>query len=173
MTKEEKRTEIFNSGRAWIVACVAIIASILISVNCNKLPATMSLVIPALGIDTGMAANIMSLNGYVGLVMTFVVAAIIMKFGARRATTLVLACAALGAVISAMATSVELLVVGRLIEGVGYACIGSVVPVIISEWFPWVPCSSWAPPASSSTWVTPRAITTSSGSWSSCLPSSR
>lgn len=136
MTKEEKRTEIFNSGRAWIVACVAIIASILISVNCNKLPATMSLVIPALGIDTGMAANIMSLNGYVGLVMTFVVAAIIMKFGARRATTLVLACAALGAVISAMATSVELLVVGRLIEGVGYACIGSVVPVIISEWFP-------------------------------------
>lgn len=72
MTKEEKRTEIFNSGRAWIVACVAIIASILISVNCNKLPATMSLVIPALGIDTGMAANIMSLNGYVGLIMTFV-----------------------------------------------------------------------------------------------------
>ncbi|MFR7755235.1 MAG: MFS transporter, partial [Bacteroidales bacterium] len=151
MTKEEKRTEIFNSGRAWIVACVAIIASILISVNCNKLPATMSLVIPALGIDTGMAANIMSLNGYVGLVMTFVVAAIIMKFGARRATTLVLACAALGAVISAMATSVELLVVGRLIEGVGYACIGSVVPVIISEWFP--PSKRGIPMGLFSVWV--------------------
>ena len=75
MTKEEKRAEVFQSGRAWIVACIAIIASILISVNSNKLPATASLVIPALSMDEGMFANIMSLNGYVGLIMTFVVAA--------------------------------------------------------------------------------------------------
>lgn len=32
--------------------------------------------------------------------------------------------------------SYEMLVVGRLIEGVGYACIGTVVPVLVSEWFP-------------------------------------
>lgn len=151
MTKEEKKAEVVQTGRAWIVACVAIIASILISVNCNKLPATMSLVIPALGIDTGMAANIMSLNGYVGLIMTFVVAAIIMRFGARRATTLVLACAVVGAVISAFATDVLVLVIGRLIEGVGYACIGSVVPVIISEWFP--PSKRGVPMGLFSVWV--------------------
>ncbi len=151
MTKEEKQAEVFQSGRAWIVACVAVIASILISVNCNKLPATMSLVIPALGIDAGMAANIMSLNGYVGLVMTFVVAAVIMKFGARKATTLVLVCATVGAVISAFATDVTILMIGRLIEGVGYACIGSTVPVLISEWFP--PSKRGVPMGIFSVWV--------------------
>ncbi len=151
MTVEEKRSEVFKSGRAWIVACIAIIASILISVNCNKLPATMSLVIPALGIDAGMAGNIMSLNGYVGLIMTFVVAGIIMKFGARKATDIVLLCAVVGAIISAFATDVAVLVVGRLIEGVGYACIGSVVPVIISEWFP--PSKRGIPMGLFSVWV--------------------
>lgn len=151
MTKEEKRAEVFHSGRAWIVACIAIIASILISVNSNKLPATASLVIPGLGIDEGMFANIMSLNGYVGLIMTFVVAAVIMKFGARKATTLVLVCAVVGAIISALATNVAVLMVGRLIEGVGYACIGSTVPVIISEWFP--PSRRGIPMGLFSVWV--------------------
>lgn len=151
MTKEEKRTEVFQSGRAWIVACIAIIASILISVNSNKLPATASLVIPGLGIDEGIFANIMSLNGYVGLVMTFVVAVVIMKFGARKATTLVLTCAVVGAVISALATDVIVLMIGRLIEGVGYACIGSTVPVIISEWFP--PSKRGIPMGLFSVWV--------------------
>ena len=151
MTKEEKRAEGFQSGRAWIVACIAIIASILISVNSNKLPATASLVIPALSMDEGMFANIMSLNGYVGLIMTFVVAAVIMRFGARKATTLVLVCAVAGAIISAAATDVAVLMVGRLIEGVGYACIGSTVPVIISEWFP--PSKRGVPMGLFSVWV--------------------
>ena len=151
MTKEEKRAEVFQSGRAWIVACIAIIASILVSVNSNKLPATASLVIPALSMDEGMFANIMSLNGYVGLSMTFVVAAVIMRFGARKATTLVLVCAVAGAIISAAATDVAVLRVGRLIEGVGYACIGSTVPVIISEWFP--PSKRGVPMGLFSVWV--------------------
>ena len=63
-------------------------------------------------------------------------ATIIMKFGSKKSTLLVLGCALVGAIISAFAQSYELLVVGRLIEGVGYACIGTVVPVLVSEWFP-------------------------------------
>ncbi|WP_418243710.1 hypothetical protein, partial [Ellagibacter isourolithinifaciens] len=39
-------------------------------------------------------------------------------------------CALVGGVISAFASTYELLVVGRLIEGVGYCCIGTVVPVL-------------------------------------------
>ncbi len=62
MSVEAKKAEINQTGRAWVVATIAIIASILISANSNKLPATMSLVIPALGIDTGTAGNIMSLE---------------------------------------------------------------------------------------------------------------
>lgn len=86
MSVEAKKAEINQTGRAWVVATIAIIASILISANSNKLPATMSLVIPALGIDTGTAGNIMSLNGYVGFVLAFVAASIIMKFGTKKST---------------------------------------------------------------------------------------
>lgn len=151
MSGEAKKTAINQTGKAWVVAIIAIIASILISVNSNKLPATMSLVIPALGIDTGTASGIMSLNGYVGFVLAFVAASIIMKFGTRKSTLMVLGCALVGAVISAMATDYIGLVIGRLIEGVGYACIGTVVPVLISEWFP--PSKRGVPMGIFSVWV--------------------
>ena len=133
MSEEARKSEINQTGRAWVVAIIAIIASILISVNNNKLPATASLVLPALGIDTGALSTLMSLNGYVGFVLAFVAATLIMKFGSKKSTLMVLACALVGAVISAFAQSYELLVVGRLIEGVGYACIGTVVPVLAFE----------------------------------------
>lgn len=151
MSVEERRAEINQTGKAWVVAAIAIIASILISANNNKLPATMSLVIPALGIDTGTASNIMSLNGYVGLVLAFVAASIIMKFGTKKSTLMVLVCAAVGAVISAFATDYLVLVIGRLIEGVGYACIGTVIPVLFSEWFP--PAKRGVPMGIFSVWV--------------------
>lgn len=151
MSAEAKKAEINQTGRAWVVATIAIIASILISANSNKLPATMSLVIPALGIDTGTAGNIMSLNGYVGFVLAFVAASIIMKFGTKKSTLMVLGCAVTGAVISAFATDYIVLVVGRLIEGVGYACIGTVVPVLFSEWFP--PSKRGVPMGIFSVWV--------------------
>lgn len=151
MSVEAKKAEINQTGRAWVVATIAIIASILISANSNKLPATMSLVIPALGIDTGTAGNIMSLNGYVGFVLAFVAASIIMKFGTKKSTLMVLGCAVTGAVISAFATDYIVLVVGHLIEGVGYACIGTVVPVLFSEWFP--PSKRGVPMGIFSVWV--------------------
>lgn len=151
MSEEARKSEINQTGRAWVVAIVAIIASILISVNNNKLPATASLVLPALGIDTGALSTLMSLNGYVGFVLAFVAATIIMKFGSKKSTLMVLACALVGAVISAFAQSYELLVVGRLIEGVGYACIGTVVPVLVSEWFP--PSKRGVPMGIFSVWV--------------------
>ena len=151
MSEEARKSEINQTGRAWLVAIIAIIASILISVNNNKLPATASLVLPALGIDTGALSTLMSLNGYVGFVLAFVAATIIMKFGTKKSTLMVLGCALIGAVISAFATSYELLVVGRLIEGVGYACIGTVVPVLVSEWFP--PSKRGVPMGIFSVWV--------------------
>ena len=90
MTGEAKKAEIKSNGAAWIVAIIAILASILISVNNNKLPATATLVLPALGIDTGQMSFLMSLNGYVGFILAFFAATIIMKFGTKKATTMVL-----------------------------------------------------------------------------------
>lgn len=151
MSEEAKKARIDQTGRAWVVAIVAILASILISVNSNKLPATASLVLPALGIDTTQLSFLMSLNGYVGFVLAFVAAGIIMKFGTKNATIMVLACALAGAVVSAFAPTYDLLMVGRLIEGVGYSCIGTVVPVLVSEWFP--PNKRGVPMGVFSVWV--------------------
>lgn len=151
MSEEAKKARIDQTGRAWVVSIVAILASILISVNSNKLPATASLVLPALGIDTTQLSFLMSLNGYVGFVLAFVAAGIIMKFGTKNATIMVLACALAGAVVSAFAPTYDLLMVGRLIEGVGYSCIGTVVPVLVSEWFP--PNKRGVPMGIFSVWV--------------------
>lgn len=151
MEEANKRAQINQTGRAWVVATVAIIASILISANSNKIPATMSLVIPALGIDTGAASSIMSLNGYVGFVLAFIAASIIMRFGTKKTMLAVLVCAVIGSVVSAVATDYLVLVVGRLIEGVGYACVTTIVPVLVSEWFP--PSRRGIPMGVFSVWV--------------------
>lgn len=151
MSEEAKKAQINQTGRAWVVAIIAIIASILISVNNNKLPATSSLVLAALNIDTTQLSFLMSLNGYVGFILAFVAATIIMKFGSKNATLMVLVCAVVGAVVSAFAPTYELLVVGRLIEGVGYSCIGTVIPVLFSEWFP--PNKRGVPMGIFSVWV--------------------
>lgn len=151
MSEEAKKAEINQTGRAWVVAIIAIIASILISVNSNKLPATASLVLPALGTDEGGMSFLMSLNGYVGFILAFVAATIIMKLGTKMSTLLVLGCATLGALISAFGPTYEWLVAGRLIEGVGYACIGTVIPVLFSEWFP--PNKRGVPMGIFSVWV--------------------
>lgn len=151
MGSEVKKKRIDQTGRAWLVAIIAIIASVFISVNNSKLAATSSLVMPALGIDTTSLSFLMSINGYAGFVLAFIAASIIMKFGTRKSTLVVLLCALLGGVISAFASTYELLVVGRLIEGVGYCCIGTVVPVLFSEWFP--PSKRGLPMGIFSVWV--------------------
>ena len=151
MGSEVKKKRIDQTGRAWLVAIIAIIASVFISVNNSKLAATSSLVMPALGIDTTSLSFLMSINGYAGFVLAFIAASIIMKFGTRKSTLVVLLCALVGGVISAFASTYELLVVGRLIEGVGYCCIGTVVPVLFSEWFP--PSKRGLPMGIFSVWV--------------------
>ena len=151
MSQLEKQREVKQTGAAWVAASVAVIVSILISANSNKLPATSSLVLPALGIDEGAFSTLMSLNGYIGFVLAFVAASIIMKFGTKKTMTGVLACAIVGSVISAFATDVMLLGVGRLIEGVGYACMTTIVPVLVSEWFP--PSKRGVPMGIFSVWV--------------------
>ncbi len=151
MSEEAKQAEINQTGRAWVIAIIAIIASILISVNSNKLPATASLVLPALGTDEGGMSFLMSLNGYVGFILAFVAATIIMKLGTKKSTLIVLGCATLGALISALGQTYEILVIGRLIEGIGYACIGTVIPVLFSEWFP--PNKRGVPMGIFSVWV--------------------
>ena len=177
MTKEEKRTGDIQPGTSVDRRLRGHYhrLGILISVNCNKLPATMSLVIPRArhrhrhGGEHHVAQRLRRArhdlrrsrhHRWFG------------SAGPRRS------CwhgrPPLGAVISAPGPASSL-VVGRLIEGVGYACIGQSFrsssrngPAVQRAYpwacfpcgFPWVPCSSWAPPASSST-GDPRAITTS------------
>lgn len=151
MTQEERKVEVKQTGAAWVAAAVAIIVSILISANSNKLPATSSLLLPALGIDTGTFSTLMSLNGYVGFILAFVAASIIMKFGTKKTMIGVLVCAVAGSAISAIATDALVLGVGRLIEGVGYACMTTIVPVLVSEWFP--PSKRGIPMGIFSVWV--------------------
>ena len=79
MGSEVKKKRIDQTGCAWLVAIIAIIASVFISVNNSKLAATSSLVMPALGIDTTSLSFLMSINGYAGFVLAFVAASIIMK----------------------------------------------------------------------------------------------
>lgn len=151
MTTEEKKDRINQTGRAWLVAILATIAAIIISANNTKIPATATLLLPAMGIDVGNMSVVMSLSGYVGLVCALVAGGIVFKLGARKAATIVLIVELIGAVICAATSTYEMLFIGRIFEGVGFGCIAVIVPVLISEWFP--PSKRGIPNGIFSAWI--------------------
>lgn len=143
--------EIVKTGSAWAVAIVAIAAAIFISASNSKLSAVSSLLLPAMGWNEGDLSFLLSINGYVAVVLAFVAPSIILRFGTRISALIVVGCAAAGALICAIAPNFEVMLIGRIVEGVGFSCIGTVVPVLFSEWFP--PRKRGLPMGIFSSWV--------------------
>ncbi len=101
-----------------------------------KIPATATLLLPAMGIDVAAVSAVMSISGYVGIFCALAAGGIVFKLGARKAATIMLVLELIGAIICAATSTYEMLFIGRIFEGIGFQCIPVIVPVLISEWFP-------------------------------------
>lgn len=132
---EEKK---FNSGKAWLVAIVAILAQVTFAIGLMKVPANMVLIMNGFGVDPVAAGNLMNFNGIVALIVALPAGMIMQKFGARNVLIGAMAITICGNLLGVLAgtDNFGLLLASRAIEGFGYGMQIVTAPQLISEWFP-------------------------------------
>lgn len=131
----QKSVEKPETGRAWLVAIIVILAGIISSAGKYKIAGTMVAVMGDLHISTGAGGWLMSICSVMGIVLALPAGGIMVKTGPKKLGLIALVCGLIGNLLGAISTAYGLLLFSRLIEGISIGLIGVVAPSIIAAWF--------------------------------------
>ncbi len=123
-------------AKAWLILVVVYFLSFMAPVCQFKVPPLASWIIPAYGLDGVTFGYLMSALSIIGFILAIPAAFICKKMGLKKVTALAGVCFVIGAVMAALTTSIAVLYISRLIEGIGIGLIGVSAPTCISIWFP-------------------------------------
>ena len=137
-----------RAGRAWWVLVVLVLFSVAAPLNQFKVPPLMPVLMQAFGMTIGSAGWLMSVFAVTGLILALPAGYLFQKLGPRVTGTLAIGSVILGAALGALSSQTGLLLVSRVIEGIGTSLIAVVAPALIAVWFPaerrGVPMGVWA-----------------------------
>jgi MFS family permease len=132
MTKKQK-----NVIAAWVVVIIAFLGGLALANVQNKVPpVAVAMMEYFVGMDNTTIGLLMSIFTIMGMVTALPASWLLHKLGAKWIGVISLACAAIGSLIGALSTDLTLLMISRVIEGIGVGVIAVVGPAIISMWFP-------------------------------------
>lgn len=130
-------------ARAWAVLAVVYIASFMAPMAQFKVPALADWIIPGLIIPQLGEANIsfyfgimMSALSIIGVVLAFPTAWITRKLGMKVSMILSVVSLALGTLVCVVTDNYYVILIGRMIEGIGIGLVGVVAPACVAVWFP-------------------------------------
>lgn len=125
-------------GRAWAVLAVTYLASICAPLCQFKIPPLASWLFPAFhgALDAVSFGTLMSAIAIIGVILAFPAAFIARKVGLKNVILISVACLGIGSAIGGFATTLELLMFSRFLEGVGIGLIGVAAPSCVTIWFP-------------------------------------
>lgn len=137
-----------NTKKAWIVALATIFAGIALALVQNKVAPCMLVLQEALNIDMATAGWLSSVFSLVGIIIAIPAAVILNKIGPKKGGIIALACAIGGSLIGLAFENTAVLMVSRVIEGMGVGLMSVIGPAVIAMWFPetkrGLPMSIWA-----------------------------
>lgn len=122
-------------SNAWKVALSSILAGLAIAIIQNKVVPCIAVVQESFSIDAGTAGWLSSIFCVMGIAMAFPGAMFVEKLGLKRTGLLSLIFALAGTLLGLVSNSVFLLMLSRVVEGIGAGLIAIVVPSLISLWF--------------------------------------
>lgn len=122
--------------RSWIVVLSAIVSGISIAVVQNKVLPCIDVLQMEFMIDRAMAGWLSSVFSVMGIVIAFPAALAVEKFGTRKICLFSLISTMVGSLIGLCADSAIVLMLSRIVEGIGAGLISIAVPILISMWFP-------------------------------------
>lgn len=125
-----------SKNRSWPVALSAIFAGIVIAIVQNKVIPCLSALQEAFSISMSAAGWLSSLFCIMSIIVSFPAAIITNRLGVKKTCLYSLLFAAAGSLLGICSRSVFLLMLSRIMEGVGAGLISIAVPSVISMWFP-------------------------------------
>ena len=136
-----------KSKQAWTVAGATILAGIALALVQNKVAPAMGVLQEGFGIDMATAGWLSSLFSLVGIAIAIPAAVILNRLGPKKGGIVALVCAIAGSLIGVLTANTAVLMVSRVIEGMGVGLISVIGPSLIAMWFPEVkrglPMSIW------------------------------
>lgn len=130
MTKKQRTTT------AWTVVIIAFFGGFALANVQNKVPPVIDVIMTSFNIGETDAGWLTSVFTVMGMVTAIPASQLMRKLGSKKIGVISLAFAAAGSAIGAFAPNLTVLMITRVIEGVGVGMIAVVGPVVISEWFP-------------------------------------
>lgn len=124
-----------SKGRAWFVCILAVITAAIMGLNYYCVPATMGFLMDDFGIGETLGGWLFTACLIVSVVFALPGGLLVDKFGPTKIGLIGLICTTLGALIGALAPTYAVLLVSRIIQGIGPALMTICVPVLISAWF--------------------------------------
>lgn len=136
---------------AWVILAVAFFASVTAPLAQFKVPPIMPVLMETFKLNLSSAGMLMSVFAITGFVLALPAGMIMQKLGLKVTGLIAMGSIILGSILGAIAHSSEILLLSRVIEGIGMGLIAVVAPASIAMWFPLekrgVPMGIWA------TWV--------------------
>lgn len=149
LTPEEPAAEF--DRYAWVILFVVFLISVAAPLNMSKVPPLMPVLRETFGLSLSQGGLLMSIFSIAGLILALPTGLIMQRVGPKLTGLVATACLVVGAALGALSPGAGLLMVSRVIEGIGMGLITVVAPAIIAMWFPpakqGIPMGIWA------TWV--------------------
>jgi MFS family permease len=124
-----------TAGRAWLILAVLVLFSVAAPFNQFKVPPLMPVLMRAFDMSLGNAGWLMSVFAVTGLILALPAGFLFQKMGFRVTGTLAIGSVAIGAALGAISSGACMMLISRVIEGVGTSLIAVVAPAIIAVWF--------------------------------------
>ena len=131
MTKKQK-----NVLAAWVVVIIAFLGGLALANVQNKVPPVIQAITIYFDISLTEAGWLTSIFTIMGMVTAIPASWLLHKLGPKMIGVLSLACAAIGSLIGVFSDNIALLMISRVVEGIGVGIIAVVGPAVISMWFP-------------------------------------
>jgi predicted MFS family arabinose efflux permease len=137
-----------GSRHPWLILGAAFLASVAAVLAQFAAPPLMPLVMADFGIDVAQAASLMSVFSITGLVLALPAGAVLARVGPVATGATAMLAVVAGSAIGALAPTYDVLLAGRLVQGVGVGLIGVVAPAVVAATFPLerrgVPMGIWS-----------------------------
>lgn len=133
-TRTSPRTT-HTGAAAWLTLVLLLLFSVAAPLNQFKIPPIMSVIMDALGISVSSAGLLMSVFAITGLILALPSGLILQRTGFKVTGLLAGGSIILGAVLGALSRDMNVLLLSRVIEGIGTCLVAVLAPAIIARWF--------------------------------------
>ena len=117
------------------VLFLAYIAMLAVAVTLQAIPPLMGFLVPVLDISHGQAGALMSFYAFPGILMSIPGGFLTDIYGPKQVGTAALGIIVMGTLLVGLGNTFLLLLIGRVVAGIGGAVVGLAAPQTISHWF--------------------------------------